>query len=200
MSDGFRIEKDSLGEVRVPHGALFGAQTQRALENFPVSGQRFSRRFIQALGLVKESAALTNGELRRLDQARAGAIAAASREVAEGRWDDEFPLDIYQTGSGTSTNMNANEVIARRAEQLLWAEDLSGLAAYEGMNRPAIAGLSMGGYITMACAVHSPNHARAYGFVSTWAAADDEAGQLRRAEGLATLQRDGWPALSLIHI
>ncbi len=123
-SDAMRIEKDSLGEVRVPAGALYGAQTQRALENFPISGQRFPRRFIQALGLVKESAALTNGELGHLDGVRAKAIATAAREVADGAWDSEFVLDIYQTGSGTSTNMNANEVIARRAGQILAAGGL----------------------------------------------------------------------------
>jgi fumarate hydratase class II len=123
MSDAFRIERDSLGEVRVPTGALYGAQTQRAVENFPISGQRFPRRFIQALGLVKRAAALTNGELGQLDGRLSKAIAEAAGEVEEGRWDQEFVLDIYQTGSGTSTNMNANEVIARRAGQLL--EDLT---------------------------------------------------------------------------
>jgi fumarate hydratase class II len=119
MSGGFRTEKDSLGEVRVPEEALYGAQTQRALENFPVSGQRFPRRFIQALGLVKRAAALTNGELGLLEDARADAIARAAEEVEDGAWDAEFVLDVYQTGSGTSTNMNANEVIARRAQDLL---------------------------------------------------------------------------------
>lgn len=124
MSGGFRIERDSLGEVRVPVRALYGAQTQRALENFPVSGQRFPRLFIQALGLVKKSAALTNGELGRLDRKLSQAIAEAAGEVEEGKWDDEFVLDIYQTGSGTSTNMNANEVIARRTEQILGGQGL----------------------------------------------------------------------------
>jgi fumarate hydratase, class II len=119
MSGGFRVEKDSLGEVRVPEEALFGAQTQRALENFPISGQRFPRPFLQALGLVKQAAALTNAELGLLSQELAEAIAAAAAEVIEGMWDAEFVLDVYQTGSGTSTNMNANEVIARRAEELL---------------------------------------------------------------------------------
>jgi len=119
MSDGFRTERDSLGEIRVPEEALYGAQTQRALENFPLSGQRFPRRFIQALGLVKRTAALTNGDLGLLDRTVAEAIARAAGEVEEGVWDREFVLDIYQTGSGTSTNMNANEVIARRAGDLL---------------------------------------------------------------------------------
>ena len=119
MSDGFRIEKDSLGEVRVPVDALYGAQTQRAVENFPISGQRFGRGFIQALGLLKKAAALTNRDLGNLDVEIAEAIAAAAGEVAAGEWDDEFVLDIYQTGSGTSTNMNANEVVAHRANQII---------------------------------------------------------------------------------
>ena len=119
MSDGFRIEKDSLGEMKVPEGALYGAQTQRAVENFPISGQRFGRRFIEALGLIKKAAAETNVELGNLDETLGNAIVAAAAEVAEGRWDDHFVLDIYQTGSGTSTNMNTNEVVARRATELL---------------------------------------------------------------------------------
>ncbi len=122
MADGFRIEKDSLGEMKVPEDALYGPQTQRAVENFPISGQRFGRRFIQALGLIKKAAAETNAELGHVEAGIAEAIAGAAGEVAEGRWDDQFVLDIYQTGSGTSTNMNANEVIARRATQLLDAE------------------------------------------------------------------------------
>ena len=119
MSDAFRIEKDSLGEMQVPKDALFGAQTQRAVENFPISGQRFGRRFIEALGVIKRSAAQANLDLGLLDEVRTEAIVRAASEVAEGRWDDQFVLDIYQTGSGTSTNMNANEVIAYRATELL---------------------------------------------------------------------------------
>ena len=119
MADGYRIEKDSLGEMQVPEQALYGAQTQRAVENFPISGQRFGRRFIEALGTIKKAAALTNAEMGQVDQAIADAIVAAASEVAEGRWDGEFVLDVYQTGSGTSTNMNANEVIAHRASQIL---------------------------------------------------------------------------------
>jgi fumarate hydratase class II len=111
----YRIEKDSLGEVSVPADALYGAQTQRAVENFPVSGIRFPRVFIRALGLIKAVAAEVNAGLGLLDAQLAHAVHQASLEVAEGRWDAHFPLDIYQTGSGTSTNMNANEVIARRA-------------------------------------------------------------------------------------
>jgi fumarate hydratase class II len=119
MSDQFRIEKDSLGEMQVPAEALYGAQTQRAVENFPISGQRFGRRFIEALGVIKRSAALANLELDLLDEPRAKAIEQAASEVADGHWDEQFVLDIYQTGSGTSTNMNANEVIAHRATELL---------------------------------------------------------------------------------
>ena len=119
MSDGYRIEKDSLGEVRVPTDVLYGAQTQRALENFPISGQRFGRGFIQALGLLKKAAALANKELGILDGEIAEVIAAAAGEVSEGKWDEEFVLDIFQTGSGTSTNMNANEVVAHRANQMV---------------------------------------------------------------------------------
>ena len=119
MSDDVRIENDSLGEVCVPADALYGAQTQRAVENFPISGQRVGRGFIQALGLLKKAAALTNEELGNLDGKIAEAIATAAGEVAVGEWDGEFVVDVYQTGSGTSTNMNANEVVARRANQIL---------------------------------------------------------------------------------
>lgn len=116
-ADSHRIEKDSLGEVRVPAGALYGAQTQRAVENFPISGRRFGRRFVQALGRLKEAAAETNVELGFLPVPLGKAIAEAAGEVADGKWDDHFPLDVYQTGSGTSTNMNANEVIAALASR-----------------------------------------------------------------------------------
>ena len=119
MSDDFRIENDSLGEVRVPADALYGAQTQRAVENFPISGQRVGRGFIQALGLLKKAAALTNEDLGNLDGKIAEAIATAAGEVAVGEWDGEFVVDVYQTGSGTSTHMNANEVMAHRANQIL---------------------------------------------------------------------------------
>ena len=114
-----RTEHDALGEIHIPDEALWGAQTQRALENFPISGQRFSRRFIQALGEVKRACAQTNMHLGLLETDPGEAILTASREVIEGTWDDQFPVDIFQTGSGTSTNMNANEVIANRAIQLL---------------------------------------------------------------------------------
>ncbi|MEX0845190.1 MAG: class II fumarate hydratase [Balneolaceae bacterium] len=114
----FRIEKDSMGEVKVPKGALYGAQTQRAHDNFPVSGIKFSRDFIEALGFVKKTAAVVNAELGLLDEGVASAIEAASQEVIDGLHDKEFVIDIFQTGSGTSTNMNANEVIAHRANEL----------------------------------------------------------------------------------
>ena len=120
MTD-YRIEKDSLGEIAVPADMLYGAQTQRAVENFPVSGLRFPRSFIRALGLIKAVAAEVNAGLGLLDAQIANAIHLAGHEVAEGKWDSHFPLDIFQTGSGTSTNMNANEVIATRAGQMLKA-------------------------------------------------------------------------------
>src|SRR6266436_5917888 len=115
MNNDQRIERDSMGEMRVPQHALWGASTQRAVENFPISGYRFPRRFLHALGLVKEAAALANQELGLLDAGVAGAIRAAAGEVASGALDDHFVVDVFQTGSGTSTNMNANEVIAARA-------------------------------------------------------------------------------------
>jgi len=118
----FRVEKDTMGEVRVPADAYYGAQTQRALENFPVSGIRFPRRFIEAIGLVKSAAATVNAELGLVEPRAAEAIAAAADEVVEGRLDGEFVLDVFQTGSGTSTNMNANEVIANRAIEMLGGE------------------------------------------------------------------------------
>jgi fumarate hydratase class II len=115
----WRVEKDSMGEVRVPEDAYWGAQTQRAVENFPVSGMRMPRRFIEALGLIKWAAATTNEELGHLEAKRADAIRRAADEVVAGMLDDQFPIDVFQTGSGTSTNMNANEVIANRASELL---------------------------------------------------------------------------------
>ena len=114
----YRVEKDSMGEMRVPEGAYWGAQTQRAVENFPISGLRFPRGFIRALGMVKMAAAQVNVRLGLLDQALGDLIAAAAREVMEGRFDEQFVVDIFQTGSGTSTNMNANEVIASRCNEL----------------------------------------------------------------------------------
>lgn len=115
---GFRVEKDSLGEMQVPEDALWGAQTQRAVENFPISDLRFPRGFIAALGMVKRAAAKTNVELGLLDEAVAKDIVQAADEVIAGEHDRHFVIDIFQTGSGTSTNMNANEVIANRAAQI----------------------------------------------------------------------------------
>jgi len=118
-TSGFRTERDSLGEMQVPAAALYGPQTQRAVENFPISGIRFPRRFIHALGTVKKAAAQANAQMGLLDAETADAIARAADEVVAGALDGEFVLDIFQTGSGTSSNMNANEVIATRASQLL---------------------------------------------------------------------------------
>ncbi len=117
-----RIEKDSLGTVEVPADAYYGAQTERARRNFPVSGLRFPRRFIAALGAIKREAAAVNAELGLIPGELAGPIGQAAGEVAAGRLDEHFPLDIFQTGSGTSTNMNANEVIANRAAEILGGE------------------------------------------------------------------------------
>ena len=115
----YRIERDSLGEIRVPADALYSAQTQRAVENFPISRLRFPRAMIRALGMVKGAAAAVNADLGLMDGAMAAAIQAAAANVAAGKVDNQFPLDIFQTGSGTSTNMNANEVIANLATQRL---------------------------------------------------------------------------------
>ncbi len=114
-----RIERDSMGEMAVPADALYGASTQRAVLNFPISGQRFPRRFIEALALIKVAAAETNRELGLIPDDVAAAIAEAAREVAGGAHDDQFPIDIYQTGSGTSTNTNMNEVVAHLATERL---------------------------------------------------------------------------------
>jgi fumarate hydratase, class II len=114
-----RIEKDAMGEVPVPADAYYGAQTQRAVDNFPISPWRFGRRFVRALGLVKWAAATANLELALLPDREGEAILRAAEEVVAGRHDDQFVLDVFQTGSGTSTNMNANEVIANRAIELL---------------------------------------------------------------------------------
>jgi fumarate hydratase class II len=115
----FRIEKDTMGEVRVPAHVYYGAETQRAVDNFPVSGLRLPRVFIRALGLIKKYAAQTNKELGLLDPKIAKAVMAAADEVAVGKMDEQFVVDVFQTGSGTSTNMNANEVIAARTNELM---------------------------------------------------------------------------------
>ncbi|GHA72170.1 class II fumarate hydratase [Streptomyces termitum] len=121
-ADGYRTEHDSMGEVRVPARAKWRAQTQRAVENFPVSGVRLERAHIEALARIKAAAARVNAGLGVLDRDRAEAIEAAAEEVAEGRWDDQFPVDVFQTGSGTSSNMNTNEVLATLAGERLPAD------------------------------------------------------------------------------
>ena len=116
---GTRLERDSMGEMQVPDTAYYGAQTQRAVENFPVSGKTIPTGMIRALGMIKKAAATVNTELELLDADRSRAIIQAAQEVIDGRHDDQFPIDVYQTGSGTSSNMNANEVIGNRASELM---------------------------------------------------------------------------------
>src|SRR3569623_686204 len=116
---GFRIERDSMGEVRVPAAAKWRAQTQRAVENFPISGQPIERELIRGLALLKGFGARVRAERGLLDPDKAAAIAAAAAAVAAGEWDAEFPIDVFQTGSGTSSNMNANAVIATLASERL---------------------------------------------------------------------------------
>ena len=113
-----RTEKDSMGEMPVPDDALYGASTQRAVLNFPISGRPLPDAFIRGLGVVKSACARANEELGRLAPEKSRLIQAVAREIAEGRLTAQFPIDVFQTGSGTSTNMNANEVIAHRARQL----------------------------------------------------------------------------------
>ncbi|MFC6862569.1 class II fumarate hydratase [Halomicroarcula sp. GCM10025817] len=122
MTDEFRTEQDSLGEMQVPADAYWGAQTQRAVENFPISGETFGRRFVRALGVVKKAAAQANRDLEAVPEDKADCIVQAADEVIAGEHDDQFPVDVFQTGSGTSSNMNANEVIANRATELYGGE------------------------------------------------------------------------------
>ncbi|MFE5866262.1 class II fumarate hydratase [Streptomyces virginiae] len=122
QAETFRIEHDSMGDVRVPRHAKWRAQTQRAVENFPISGQRLERAHIEALARIKAAAAVVNAKLGVVDQDVADAIRSAAAEVADGRWDDHFPVDVFQTGSGTSSNMNTNEVIATLATERLGRE------------------------------------------------------------------------------
>jgi fumarate hydratase class II len=117
-----RVERDSMGEFEVPADAYFGANTMRAVVNFPISGLRLPRGFIRAIGLIKQQAAVVNRELGLLDTRLCDAIVAAAQDVVDGTLDDQFPIDVFQTGSGTSTNMNANEVISNRAIELLGGE------------------------------------------------------------------------------
>src|SRR5690554_5840820 len=119
MSKATRTERDALGEYEVPADAYYGIDTARARDNFPISGEGLPRPFIQALGAIKAGAAKANRDLDLLPADIADAIVTAAAEVAAGKWDDQFVVDVFQTGSGTSTNMNANEVIANRANELL---------------------------------------------------------------------------------
>ena len=119
MNSEYRIEKDSMGEIKVPKNALYGAQTQRALDNFPISGICISRPIIKALGIIKQGSAKINSELGNIPKDISHAIQLASQEVIDGKLDIHFPIDIYQSGSGTSSNMNVNEVIAKRASELV---------------------------------------------------------------------------------
>src|SRR5580765_1214113 len=118
MIDSFRTETDSMGRMQVPADAYYGAQTARAVENFPISNLRFPRRFIRALGLIKKHAAAANTALGLLPKDISDAIQKAAQEVADGNLDAQFVVDIFQTGSGTSTNMNVNAVIANRAAEI----------------------------------------------------------------------------------
>ncbi|HLY33318.1 MAG TPA: lyase family protein, partial [Jatrophihabitantaceae bacterium] len=117
----YRIEKDSMGEVRVPATAKWRAQTQRAVENFPISGLPIERELIAGLALIKGAGARVRAQRGLLDKAKADAIAEAAAEVARGDWDAQFPIDVFQTGSGTSSNMNTNEVLASLASERLGA-------------------------------------------------------------------------------
>jgi fumarate hydratase class II len=130
-----RTERDSLGTMQVPDAALYAAQTARALLNFPISGQPLPPALLNALVLIKQQAALTNAELEQLDPRRAEAVAAAAAEVLAGGHAEQFPVDIYQTGSGTSSNMNVNEVLARRASQLLGSDTAPPLHPNDEVNR-----------------------------------------------------------------
>src|SRR3984957_17808916 len=119
MSNNFRTESDSMGQMQVPTEAYYGAQTARAVENFPISNLRFSRQFIRALGLIKKHAAATNAGLGYVPPKIAQAVQQGAQEIVDGKWNHQFVVDIFQTGSGTSTNMNTNEVIANRAIEIL---------------------------------------------------------------------------------
>jgi fumarate hydratase class II len=122
MESAFRVERDSLGELQVPENALYGVQTQRAVQNFPITGLHPWQAFIWSMAMIKRAAAEVNRDLGLLDSERAVAIVQAAQEVIEGRWDDQFVVDPFQAGAGTSHNMNANEVIANRATQILGGE------------------------------------------------------------------------------
>ncbi len=122
QDEGYRIERDSMGELQVPADALYGAQTQRAVENFPVSDLSFHPRFLTSLALIKKCAAKVNASLGLIDNEKKEAVVRAAQEVIDGGHADQFPVDVFQTGSGTSTNMNMNEVLATRANEILTGE------------------------------------------------------------------------------
>ena len=122
MSEGYRIERDTMGEVRVSLDKMWGGQTQRSLENFQIGVEKMPKQVVQALTIVKKAAAIVNNELGKLDKEKKDSIVAACDEILEGKWDSEFPLAVWQTGSGTQSNMNVNEVIANRANQILKKE------------------------------------------------------------------------------
>ena len=115
----YRIEKDTLGEIKVPADKLWGAQTQRSKENFPIGTEKMPKEVVRAFAILKKSAAISNQKLGKLSKAKAEAIVQAVDEIIEGKWDEHFPLVVWQTGSGTQSNMNVNEVIANRGNQLL---------------------------------------------------------------------------------
>ncbi|MGM0631209.1 MAG: lyase family protein, partial [Pseudomonadota bacterium] len=117
MSQDYRTEKDSMGEIKVPQNALYAAQTQRAVDNFSISGLTLPAKMIQAIAMVKASAARANAKIGQLEQKHADAIAQAAQEIIDGKHLEHFPVDVFQTGSGTSSNMNVNEVIANLAKQ-----------------------------------------------------------------------------------
>src|ERR1035437_5667708 len=143
-STEMRQEKDSLGMVEVPAGAMYGAQTARAVENYPISGMRAAGALIRAIGMVKKVAAEANGELGVVSKERAEAIAAAAQEVIDGEWDKEFVVDVFQAGAGVSFHMNANEVIANRANQLVAVGKVRG-ASFEGEDPESIGFRAEGG-------------------------------------------------------
>ncbi len=165
----YRIEVDSLGEVRVPAHVYYGAQTQRAVENFPISGLRLPRPFIRAMGLIKRAAAEVNMELGLLNETLGRAIVQAAEEVADGRYDDQFVVDVFQTGSGTSTNMNANEIISNRAIEILGGEI--------GSKKP----------------VHPNDH------VNKGQSSNDVIPTAIHVSALETIQKDLLPALAHLH-
>jgi aspartate ammonia-lyase len=140
-----RREKDSLGVVEVPAGAMYGAQTQRSVENYPISGMRASVFLIRAMGMVKKAAAEANGELGVVTKERAEAIAAAAQEMIEGRWDAEFVVDVFQAGAGVSFHMNANEVVANRANQILAGFKVRG-SRFEGKTEEEAEAAALGKY------------------------------------------------------